>query len=76
MICRRFELYDLKTDPNEQHNLADERKDVVADLLGKIERHVARRLSRTKLPDPSQTQEITLRRIGQVKTAVPADQKL
>jgi arylsulfatase A-like enzyme len=71
-----LELYDLKADPNEQRNLATKRKDVVQDLLGRMEKHVTRRLSRTKKPDPSQTQEITLRRIGQLKTAVPEDQKL
>ena len=71
-----LELYNLHEDPQEQHNRAEERTDVVQELLGRMELHVTRRLARTKLPDPSQTQSITLRRIGAVKTAVPEDQKL
>ncbi|CAA9224806.1 MAG: Sulfatase [uncultured Chloroflexi bacterium] len=71
-----LELYHLQADPQEQHNLADARPDVVTDLLGRMELHATRRLARTGLPDPLQSQSITLRRIGQVKTAVPEDQKL
>ncbi|HEV2124634.1 MAG TPA: sulfatase-like hydrolase/transferase, partial [Chloroflexota bacterium] len=71
-----LELYNLRDDPGEQHNLADARPDVVKDLLGRMEMHASRRLARTKLPDPVQTQGITLRRIGEMKTAVPDNQVL
>ena len=71
-----LELYNLVEDPQEARNLAGARPDVVADLLGRMERHAARRLAQTRLPDPVQAQRITLRKIGELKTAVPQDQRL
>jgi len=77
--CHGFpeiELYDRRADPCEQRNLADELPEVVRELRARLEDYVARRLAATGLPDPSMTQAITLRRIGELKTAVPEDQKL
>jgi hypothetical protein len=71
-----IELYDLADDPGEQRNVAEQHPDLVKELLGRMEAHAARRLSRTKLPDPVQTQRITLTKIGEMKTAVPENQKL
>jgi len=42
----RQELYDLRTDPHEQVNLADQRPDVVADLDGKLREIVAKNPTR------------------------------
>ena len=71
-----FELYHLGDDPAEQRNLAAERPEVVETLRKRIERHAAKRLKATGLPDPILTQSITLRKIGELKTAVPEDQRL
>jgi arylsulfatase A-like enzyme len=71
-----LELYNLSRDPREQHNLAEAEPEVARKLLKRLERHAAERLKRTALPDPIQTQSITLRKIGEMKTAVPEDQKL
>ncbi|MGH2353309.1 MAG: sulfatase [Chloroflexota bacterium] len=71
-----LELYNLKDDPGEQRNLAESRPEVATDLLSRMEQHAARRLAATGLPDPVQTQSITLRKIGSMRTAVPEDQKL
>ncbi|MDH7569767.1 MAG: sulfatase [Armatimonadota bacterium] len=46
------ELYNLVTDPEENHNLADELPDVVAYLKGRMEQHIARRERETGLPNP------------------------
>ncbi len=68
------ELYDLVTDPEEQDNLIDARPEVAADLRRDMDAHVERRLSETGLPDPTVEQDITLRKIGDLATAVPKDQ--
>ncbi|HVC33358.1 MAG TPA: sulfatase [Chloroflexota bacterium] len=70
------QLFDLATDSTEQRNLAAERPDVVAELTHRLDGWVERRRAETGQPDPLEEQEITLRRIGQMKTAVPSDQKL
>ena len=67
-----LELYHLPSDPQEQRNLADERPDVVAGLRGALLEHVARRERETGRPAPVAVQGITMRRIGNVETAVPA----
>lgn len=38
----RASLYDLKTDPGEEHDLAESHPDVVAEMMALIEAHVAR----------------------------------
>lgn len=70
------QLFDLTNDPTEQVNLAGERPKVVHELGARLDDWIARRTSETGVSDPLDTQEITLRRIGQMKTAVPADEKL
>lgn len=70
------ELYDLLNDPDEQVNLAEIRPDVVADLRARLDAWMARRMKESGNPDPQSYQEITLRQIGEMKTAVPADEKL
>ncbi len=70
------ELYDLRNDPGETKNLAKQRPDVVARLRRRMEAHVARRMRETGHPDPHSYQDITLRQIGKMATAVPEDQKL
>ncbi|MEN6642822.1 MAG: sulfatase [Armatimonadia bacterium] len=71
-----FELYDLTTDPGEQHNLADERVDVTEDFCRKMGSFLERRMAETGLPNPHDYQDITLTRVGNVSVAVPADQRL
>jgi arylsulfatase A-like enzyme len=68
------ELYDLRRDPGETRNLADERPGVVARLRRRMEAHVARRMRETGAPDPHSCQDITLRQIG--KMAAPDNRKL
>jgi arylsulfatase A-like enzyme len=68
------ELYDLVTDPGEQDNVIDARPEVAARLRADMEAHLAKRLGETGLPDPTEEQEITLRHIGSMDTAVPTDQ--
>ena len=70
------ELYDLRSDPAEQRNLARQRPEVVSELRSRLHRAVARRLRQTRKPDPIEVQGITLRRIGEIATAVPDNQKL
>lgn len=70
------ELYHLPTDPGEQHNLAQERPEVVEALRQEMEAWIARRKEETGQPDPFDYQTITLRKIGSLKTAVPANQRL
>jgi len=70
------ELYNLRDDPGEMVNLAGEMPEVVSRLRRKLERWVVRRLRETGKPDPMETQGITLRKVGGMKTAVPKDQKL
>jgi arylsulfatase A-like enzyme len=74
--CPPVELYHLPSDPLEQRNLAEERPDVVEELRAALEAHVARRVAETGRPAPIDVQGITLRRIGRVETAVPANMKL
>jgi hypothetical protein len=38
--------------------------------------HARRRVAETGRPDPLETGQITLRQIGRMETAVPADEKL
>ncbi len=71
-----YELYDLKADPEEQHNLAEERPELVQRMERKLRAWCARRAEETGLPDPIETQGITLRRIGNINVAVPENQKL
>ena len=58
------ELYDLavrdELGNTEQTNLANELPEVVAELRGTMMDHVNKRLKETGLPDPLETQEITL----------------
>lgn len=58
------ELYDLRADPGEQHNLADTRPEVVASLRAELDAWREGRLRETGQTDPVEVQEITLRRIG------------
>ncbi|HOM81114.1 MAG: sulfatase-like hydrolase/transferase [Armatimonadetes bacterium] len=71
-----IELYHLPTDPGEQYNLAQERPEVVAELSNALDEWIERRKRETGLPDPIETQGITLRSVGKVATAVPEDQRL
>ena len=71
-----IQLFDLTADPCEQRNLASERPEVVAELSARLDAWIAQRRAATGLPDPIEEQQITLRRIGRMATAVPADQKL
>jgi arylsulfatase A-like enzyme len=71
-----LELYSLLEDPAEANNLAEARPEVVEELLGRMEAHASRRLAQTMLPDPVREQRITLTKIGELRTAVPEDQRL
>jgi arylsulfatase A-like enzyme len=55
------ELYNLKADPGEQHNVAGEHPEVVAELGEAMDRWVSRRLAETGLPDPIVEQADALR---------------
>jgi arylsulfatase A-like enzyme len=46
------ELYDLRADPGEEVNLATSRPDVVSDLRGRMDVHIAERTKATGRPDP------------------------
>ncbi len=46
------ELYDLRADPGEEVNLAGSRPDVVADMRGRMDVHIAERTKATGRPDP------------------------
>jgi hypothetical protein len=70
------ELYDLKADPFEQENVADDRPDIVAELKERLDTWIATRKTKTKKPDPHEYQDITLRQVGKLETAIPRDQKL
>ena len=69
------ELYDLKNDPKEIRNVAEQHPDVVEQLRKRMERWRTRRMRETGKPDPHSYQDITLRQIGKMETAVPEDQK-
>lgn len=70
------ELYDLAADPGELVNLASEQPEVVAELRGRYDAWLARRTAASGKPDPQSYQAISLRRIGAMKMAVPADERL
>ncbi|HEU4753823.1 MAG TPA: sulfatase, partial [Armatimonadota bacterium] len=55
------ELFHLPSDPGEQHNLADDRREVVAELAAARDRHVEQRLRETGNPDPLVEQADALR---------------
>jgi arylsulfatase len=59
-----FELYDLQADPGEQHNLAAEQPELLATFKLKMQEFLRRRLQETGLPDPQDTQQITLTQVG------------
>ena len=67
------QLFHLSSDPGEQRNLAEERPEVVEGLRARLADWVRRRLAATGLPDPLETQDITLRRIGGQPTGRPRD---
>ena len=71
-----IELYDMRNDPMETKNVADERPAVVEQLQKRMETWRAQRMKETGNPDPHSYQEITIRQIGKMETAVPEDQKL
>jgi arylsulfatase A-like enzyme len=54
------ELYDLKNDPGEYHNLAQQRPDVVAMLRSQLEEWIKRRSAETGKPDPHENQGVAL----------------
>ena len=68
------ELYNLRDDPQQLHNLADELPEVVRELDERICEWVKRRKRETGLPDPFERQSITYYRISETKTAIPKDQ--
>jgi arylsulfatase A-like enzyme len=68
------ELYYLPDDPGEQHNLAAERPDRVAEFRQEMEAYIAQRLEATGQPDPQAVQDITLRQIGKPEAAVRKEQ--
>ncbi len=70
------QLFDLAADPAEQRNLADDLPNTVRDLTARLDDWVERRRAQSGKPDPLDEQQITHRRIGQMKAAVPADRKL
>jgi arylsulfatase A-like enzyme len=70
------ELYDLRADPAELVNVADAHPRVVADLRRRYDAWMAERTAASGKPDPQSYQDISLRRIGAMQTAVPADERL
>jgi hypothetical protein len=46
------ELYNLVTDPEENHNVAEQNPDVVQYLRGRMDAHIARREEETGFPNP------------------------
>ncbi len=71
-----FELYDLGEDPEEQHNLAEERPELVAEFKRKLDGYIAGRMEGTGKPDPQSYQDITLRQVGNPRIAIPDNQVL
>jgi arylsulfatase A-like enzyme len=66
-----IELYNLTDDPHEQCNLADERPEVVADLMAAMSDHVRRRTEQTGRPDPLPLQPVPLKRVGKMQDSDP-----
>ncbi len=54
------ELYDLKTDPQELHNLAGQKPQIVRELRGELEGWIERRKKTTGNPDPHDNQGVAL----------------
>ena len=50
------ELYDLRADPHEDHNLAEARPEIVADLRQRMKAWITRREKQSGLPNPIHTQ--------------------
>lgn len=64
------ELYNLLTDPGENHNLAEQETKVVQFLKSRMNAWVAQRLEQTGKPDPIKQYKMGLeRRIGSIATA-------
>lgn len=66
-----IELYDLEEDPDEIYNLAEEADDIVHQLKNDMDNFLTKRLAETGLPDPTEEQDITMRKIGDKTKAVP-----
>ena len=68
------ELFNLVEDPNEDHNLAEERPDVVAALRARMEAWIAKREAETGFPNPMLTQGDWhgLKDVGAFKTSQQA----
>ena len=58
------ELYNLKTDPEELKNVADENPEVVKDLQNKLNAWIDRRKLETGKPDPHEYQDITVHTVS------------
>jgi len=54
------ELYDLKYDPGEYRNVAEQRPEVVEMLRGQLEEWIRRRSGETGRPDPHENQGVAL----------------
>jgi arylsulfatase A-like enzyme len=60
------ELFDLESDPDEQHNIAEERPEVVAELEQQLDAWLARRLAETgREVDPVAEQGLCATQIGE-----------
>ncbi len=70
-----IELYHLPTDPDEQHNLADERPEMVAALRTRCEDFRRQRMQETGRDDPLLAVGLAIRKIGDPNAAVPEDPK-
>ncbi len=53
------ELYDLKNDPAEIKNLAEEKPEIVAQLKEQLEDYIKQRMEETGNPDPFEYQDVT-----------------
>ena len=71
-----FELYDLRKDPGEQHNLADEQPQLLQTFRDRLAAFINKRLGQTGGTDPIMEQNITLTQVGHMDVAVPDDQIL
>ncbi len=70
------ELYDLTIDPGMFKNLAEERSDIVQRMDQMLQQWIEKRTAETGNPDPVETGNITLTRVGDINVAVPDNQKL